>query len=61
MDVPTLVLWALEDTALLPELVDGLEDYVPQLTLERIPGASHWIVHEQPGLVADRLAAFLAA
>ncbi|HZY16311.1 MAG TPA: alpha/beta hydrolase [Ramlibacter sp.] len=61
VDVPTLVLWALKDTALLPELVDGLEDYVPQLTLERIPGASHWIVHEQPGLVADRLAAFLAA
>ena len=61
VDVPTLVLWALKDTALLPELVDGLEDFVPQLTLERIPGASHWIVHEQPGLVADRLAAFLAA
>lgn len=60
VDIPTLVLWAMEDAALLPELADGLEEYVPQLTLERIPGASHWIVHEQPQLVAQRLAAFLA-
>ncbi len=60
VDLPTLVLWAMEDTALLPELVDGLEDYVPRLTLERVPGASHWIVHERPAFVIERLAAFLA-
>jgi pimeloyl-ACP methyl ester carboxylesterase len=59
VELPTLVLWAMEDTALPPELVDGLEDYIPRLTLERIPGASHWIVHEQPQLVIERLAAFL--
>jgi pimeloyl-ACP methyl ester carboxylesterase len=59
VDVPTLVLWAMEDTALLPELVEGLEEYVPQLTLERVPGASHWIVHERPQFVGERLAAFL--
>ncbi|HET9451830.1 MAG TPA: alpha/beta hydrolase [Aggregicoccus sp.] len=57
--VPTLVLWGLQDTALLPELLDGLEDYVPRLTLEKVADASHWIVHEQPALVAARLAAFL--
>lgn len=61
VDVPTLVLWAMEDAALLPELVDGLEEYVPRLTLEKVPGASHWIVHEQPQFVADRLGAFLRA
>jgi pimeloyl-ACP methyl ester carboxylesterase len=57
--VPTLVLWGLQDTALLPELLDGLEDYIPRLTLEKVADASHWIVHEQPALVAARLAAFL--
>lgn len=61
VSLPTLVLWAMEDTALPPELVDGLEDYIPRLTLERIPGASHWIVHEQPSLVIDRLTHFLNA
>jgi pimeloyl-ACP methyl ester carboxylesterase len=59
--LPTLVLWAMEDAALLPGLVDGLEAYIPQLTLEKIPGASHWIVHEQPALVAQRLGHFLSA
>lgn len=59
VSLPTLVLWAMEDPALLPELVEGLEEYVPDLRLEKVPGASHWIVHEQPGLVIDRLARFL--
>jgi pimeloyl-ACP methyl ester carboxylesterase len=59
--LPTLVLWAMNDAALLPSLVDGLEDYVPRLTLEKVADASHWIVHEQPQLVAQRLAQFLAA
>ncbi len=61
VSLPTLVLWATGDTALLPELLDGLADYVPQLQLERIDGATHWIVHEQPALVAARLQAFLSA
>jgi pimeloyl-ACP methyl ester carboxylesterase len=54
------VLWAMDDAALLPTLVDGLEEYIPRLALERVPGASHWIIHERPAFVAERLAAFLA-
>ena len=61
VNLPTLVLWAMDDAALLPELVEGLDEYIPDLTLERVPGASHWIVHERPQFVAERLAAFLAA
>ncbi|MCW7537088.1 alpha/beta fold hydrolase [Aquabacterium sp. A7-Y] len=53
--LPTLVLWGEADTALLPSLVEGLEAWVPQLDLKRVPGASHWILHEQPTLVADAL------
>jgi epoxide hydrolase 4 len=61
VNVPTLVLWGMRDVALLPSLLDGLQEYVPRLTVEKIDQASHWIVHEQPQLVADRLARFLAA
>lgn len=61
IDVPTLVLWGMKDVALLPSLLDGLQQYVPRLTVDKIDDASHWIVHEQPALVADRLARFLAA
>ena len=59
VNLPTLVLWGMEDVALPPELVDGLEQYVPRLTLEKVAGASHWIVHERPDFVAARLALFL--
>jgi pimeloyl-ACP methyl ester carboxylesterase len=60
VDLPTLVLWAMDDAALLPALVEGLDKYIPRLTLERVQDASHWIVHERPAFVAERLAAFLA-
>jgi epoxide hydrolase 4 len=59
VNLPTLVLWAMNDGALLPCLVDGLEEYVPNLTLEKVEGASHWIIHERPEFVAERLAMFL--
>ena len=60
VDLPTLVLWAMDDAALPPELIDGLDEYVSQLTLEKIEGATHWIIHEQPALVAQRLGQFLS-
>jgi pimeloyl-ACP methyl ester carboxylesterase len=59
--VPTLVIWAEDDSALPPSLIDGLEAYVPRLRLVRVPGATHWIVHEQPQLVAGEIERELAA
>jgi epoxide hydrolase 4 len=49
--VPTLVLWGERDRALLTGNLDGLERYVPDLTIRRIPDGTHWVVHEQPALV----------
>lgn len=60
VNVPTLVFWALDDTALLPGLLEGLDDYVPQMQIIRVPGATHWIVHEQPQLIAREIGVFLA-
>jgi len=57
--VPTLVLWGMQDIALPPGLIEGLENYIPDLTLKRIADASHWLVNEQPSLVAKHLSAFL--
>ncbi len=59
--LPTLVLWGLGDTALLPELIEGLDAYIPQLTLETVEDATHWIVHEQPQRVIASLQRFLQA
>jgi pimeloyl-ACP methyl ester carboxylesterase len=57
--LPTLVLWGMGDTALPPALLDGLDDFVPQLQLHRIDAATHWVVHEQPALVIQYLHEFL--
>jgi len=57
--VPTTLLWGDQDKALLPALLDGLDRWVPQLQVQRVPEASHWIVHEQPGLVAERIQSLL--
>ena len=58
--LPTLVLWAMQDSALLPGLLDGLERWVPRLQVERIERATHWVVHEQPQRVAASIGRFLA-
>lgn len=51
--LPTRVLWGEADHALLPSLLDGLQQWVAQLSIERVPDASHWILHEKPALVIE--------
>ena len=58
--VPTLVIWGEEDQALLTGNMDGLEDYVGDLTVKRIPDATHWVVHEQPELVNSLIRQFIS-
>ncbi len=59
--VPTLVIWGEADHALKPRLLDGLAHYVPNLTIERIPEGTHWIVHEQPDRVNQLIRSFIHA
>jgi len=60
IDRPTLVIWGQQDHALLPCLTDGLEDFIPDLTLVPLPEASHWVVHEAPQRVMQAISDFLA-
>ena len=57
--VPTLVIWGEKDTALLPSSLDGLDKFVPQLTIRRIPDGTHWVIHEKPALVNRYIADFI--
>jgi pimeloyl-ACP methyl ester carboxylesterase len=57
--LPTLVIWAMDDIALPPALIEGLDDYVEHLTIQTAEGATHWIVHEKPALLAQWIGAFL--
>ena len=57
--VPTLVIWGERDRALLPGNLEGLERFVPDLRVRRVPHASHWVVHEEPELVNRAIREFL--
>jgi pimeloyl-ACP methyl ester carboxylesterase len=57
--VPTLVIWGEQDTALLPGLLDGLEECVDDLRIQRIPEGSHWVIQEFPDRVARLIRQFI--
>ena len=58
--VPTLVIWGDQDICFTPRTLELLPTVVPDLTVRRFADSSHWIVHQQPGAVADLIAAFVA-
>lgn len=53
--VPTRVVWGMLDTALLPGCVEGLERWVPNLSVCEVPEGSHWIVYEKPQLINETI------
>ena len=57
--VPTLVIWGEKDTALLTGNLDGMDKFVPNLTIKRIPDGSHWVIHEKPELVNEFIREFI--
>jgi epoxide hydrolase 4 len=57
--VPTLVIWGEKDTALLTGNLDGMDQFVPNLTVKRIPDGSHWVIHEKPALVNGYIRDFI--
>jgi pimeloyl-ACP methyl ester carboxylesterase len=58
--IPTLVVWAMRDKALLPVQLHGLADVVEKLQAIRLPDAGHFAPWEAPDDVAEALAPFLA-
>ena len=59
--VPTLVIWGMKDGALLPLQLDGLEELVDDLRIERLADAGHFAPWETGDRVAALLQPFLAA
>ena len=56
---PTLLIWGERDRYLVPELASGLEAWVPNLRVERLAAASHWVQHDEPDRVNQLLVDFL--
>jgi len=56
----TLILWGEQDLAFVPELLDGLGDYVPDVTLSRFKNGNHWIQHQYPDQVNQKIRDFIS-
>jgi len=60
VEVPTLVVWGMQDVALLPVQLEGLDRLVTNLQIVRLPNAGHFAPWEAGDDVAHALAPFLA-
>jgi pimeloyl-ACP methyl ester carboxylesterase len=58
--VPTLVVWGLNDKALLPVQLAGLHDLVQDLRLVTAVDAGHFIPWEKPEVVTSAIRDFIA-
>lgn len=61
VEISTLVIWGMQDKALLPIQLEGLDRLVEDLHIMRIPDAGHFAPWEAPDEVAAALRPFLAA
>lgn len=46
LSVPTLMVWGMDDPFLDAALTEGNAAYVPDFTLQCLPGVSHWVLEE---------------
>jgi pimeloyl-ACP methyl ester carboxylesterase len=56
--IPTQVLWGLRDTAFVPEVLNGMEEWVEELELHVFEDADHWLHHQKPEQVVKLLRQF---
>lgn len=60
IEVPTLMIWGEEDSAIGLEFTEGYEPHVADFTLRRLPGVSHWVQQEAPEKVNQYLSEWLS-
>ncbi|MEO5597439.1 MAG: alpha/beta hydrolase [Novosphingobium sp.] len=61
LSIPTLVIWGMDDRALLPCNLDGLDEIIPNLTVYPIPGSSHFVTWGAPEAFNAAMDAFLGS
>jgi len=59
INVPTLVVWGLRDTAILPGHLSGLEKWVPNLSVRLYPEDDHWVMMQKAVPVAKDIRAYI--
>jgi len=57
--IPTLVIWAMDDLALPPQNIEGLEEVIDDLTIAQVPDCGHFVPWEAPEAVNEAMESFL--
>ncbi len=57
--VPTLVIWGLQDQALVRQNLDGLNDFVTDLTVVKVADAGHFVHEDKPEQVTREVLTWL--
>jgi pimeloyl-ACP methyl ester carboxylesterase len=60
INCPTLLVWGERDKYLVSALTRGLEPWVTNLRVHRLPHATHWVQHDEPQEVNRLLLGFLS-
>lgn len=59
IEVPTQVIWGMKDSALGPGNLDGLDEFVPGVRIDKVENSGHWVQEEKPDEVNQFMADFL--
>ncbi len=59
LQIPTLVIWAMDDMALPPSNLDGLDEIITDLTIEQVRDCGHFVPWEAPEKVNAAMEQFL--
>ncbi|MEP4888812.1 MAG: alpha/beta hydrolase [Aliiglaciecola sp.] len=59
INVPTLVMWGIRDLAFVPEVLNGLDEFVADLKVVPFENANHWLHHQYPQQVNQQIEHFL--
>lgn len=59
LTIPVLLIWAMDDVALPPSNIEGIEAFVPGVEIERIEGCGHFVTWEKPEAVIAAMQGFL--
>ncbi len=60
LTIPTMVIWAMDDIALPPANLDGMDELVGDLTVVKVADCGHFVQWEAPDAVNQALDQFLA-
>ncbi len=61
VDVPTLLIYCEQEKYRMPKSLVGIEKYVANIRIVRVPDASHWFTIEKPELLSKYIREFMQA